>query len=487
MTLIFCGNSFKYEAEAVAKLFFPGESFDFLYEQYFADGDVCIIRRRKCKNYSFCFVTASLGGKRERRCGKLKNDAQNYEKLCEQILCRLLFLCLKELTGISPPWGMLTGIRPVAFINKLIDSGIARDEIKKNLSEDFFVSEEKLDFAFEISDMQRPFLNPAKNSFSLYISVPFCPSRCSYCSFVSHSIESAGKLVPDYVKKLCEEIAITAEIADKLGLVPDTVYIGGGTPTSLEAEQLFKIMETAAKNFNLSGVREYTVEAGRADTITEEKLLAIKSAGATRISINPQTMNDEVLKAIGRRHTFRQFLDSYALARNLGFSNINMDLIAGLPTDTLESFRTSVDKAIELNPESITVHTLTLKRSSNLFGDFEKVKDNPVGKMVSYSQKALKSAGYRPYYLYRQKNTLDNLENAGYAKKGYESLYNIFIMEEIQTILAVGAGASTKLVDLSKGDIKRVYNYKFPYEYIGRFNKLMERKQEIIDFFKGVD
>jgi oxygen-independent coproporphyrinogen-3 oxidase len=293
--------------------------------------------------------------------------------------------------------------------------------------------------------------------------------------------------VPDYVKKLCEEIAITAEIADKLGLVPDTVYIGGGTPTSLEAEQLFKIMETAAKNFNLSGVREYTVEAGRADTVTEEKLIAIKSAGATRISINPQTMNDDVLKAIGRRHTFRQFLDSYALARNLGFSNINMDLIAGLPTDTLESFKTSVDKAIELNPESITVHTLTLKRSSNLFGDFEKVKDNPVGKMVSYSQKALKNAGYRPYYLYRQKNTLDNLENAGYAKKGYESLYNIFIMEEIQTILAVGAGASTKLVNLSKGNIKRVYNYKFPYEYIGRFNMLMERKQEIIDFFEGVD
>ena len=319
---------------------------------------------------------------------------------------------------------------------------------------------------------------------SLYISIPFCPSRCSYCSFVSHSIAEAGKLIPAYVDCLCRELSIWGELIRRLELKLDTVYIGGGTPTAISAEQLGQIMDAVRANMHMDPVREYTVEAGRPDTITPEKLEVIRSHGATRITINPQTLNDKVLRAIGRKHTAQQAVDAFRLARSLGFANINMDLIAGLPEDTPDSFRDTLDRVIALDPESITVHTLTLKRSAALYAQGGSQIANPAAAMVDYSVRRLPEAGYRPYYLYRQKNTLENLENVGYAKPGFESLYNILIMDETQTILGAGCAASTKLVT-PDGQITRIHNHKFPYEYIGRFDSLMEKKQQIDQILGG--
>lgn len=485
MTILFSGNDFKYEIEAVAKLFFGAEKFSFVYEGDISefDGDIISVKRTTENQDTSLSVSVRLSDKTFTMSDTVLLSSDNYDNQCEFKLCRLLYLCLKKLTDITPSWGILTGIRPVKKVNALIDDGKTKEEISEYLKDKYFVSDDKINLSYITSVTQKPLLSVPQKSFSLYVSIPFCPTRCSYCSFVSHSMESAVKLIPDYIEKLCEEIKITADIAKKLGLSLDTIYFGGGTPTSIEASQLDRIMTAVSDCFNLSHLREYTVEAGRADTITREKLEVILKNGADRISINPQTMNDNVLKAIGRNHTSEQTIKAYYLAREIGFKNINMDLIAGLPTDDFESFKTSVQKVIDLNPENITVHTLTLKRSSSLFENKNEVKDISVSEMTDYSQKAIIANGYNPYYLYRQKNTLENLENVGYSKKGFESLYNIFIMEEIQSIFAVGAAASTKLFDINSGKIQRVCNYKFPYEYIGRFDKLMEKKKEIINFY----
>ncbi|MEG0614687.1 MAG: coproporphyrinogen dehydrogenase HemZ, partial [Oscillospiraceae bacterium] len=486
MTVIFSGNDYKYEIEGILKLFFPAANFTFLYDEKNCDDDFCVIRRKTLANKTYFFVRVKLGEKYARMAENCENSQDNYDNFCEQTLCKLLFFCLKKLTKISPSWGILTGIRPVKRVNKLIDEGKNKAEISEILSKNFFVEPRKIELSYATAITQKPLLKINPRSFSLYVSIPFCPSRCSYCSFVSHSIESAKKLIPKYVETLCEEIKITAEIAEKLGLSIDTIYFGGGTPTSIDAEFLAKIMEAVRKNFNLSTLREYTVEAGRPDTINAEKLGVIRDFGAKRISINPQTMNDDVLREIGRKHTAEQCKNSFALARKMGFNNINMDLIAGLPTETVNSFKNSVDEIIQLAPENITVHTLSLKRSSTLFRDLSAVDGNPVGEMVEYSNFKIMGNHYNPYYLYRQKNTLGNQENVGYSKNGCESLYNIFIMEEIQTILAVGAAASTKLVNPFTGGISRVYNYKYPYEYIERFNILSERKNEILNFYNNI-
>ena len=266
-----------------------------------------------------------------------------------------------------------------------------------------------------------------------------------------------------------------------MNLIVDTVYIGGGTPTSISAEQLKMIMKTISDYIDISNVREYNVEAGRADTITQEKLRVIKSSGADRISVNPQTMNNNVLRIIGRNHTAEDTVRAFLSAREEGFDNINMDLIAGLPSDTAESYHQTLDRIIDLNPESITVHTLTIKRSAKIYeDDIEKYLTAPASEMVNESIRILPENGYLPYYLYRQKNTVENLENIGFAKKGRESLYNIFIMDETQTILGAGCAASTKIVQ-PNGKITRIHNYKFPYEYINRFDDLMRKKQIIYE------
>ncbi len=483
MTILFSGNDYKYEVEAIMKLFFPAENFSFAYEETNSDGDFCCIRLKKCKTTSYLYVFARLNDRTKRLASKVSLDAKDYNHECELGLCKLLFLCMKELTGIHPSWGVLTGIRPVKRVHRMIDEGFSKEEIYSSFSNRFLVSNEKIDLAWKTAEVQKPFLiENNEKKFSLYVSIPFCPTRCSYCSFVSHSMDSAIKLMPEYLECICEELALTAEIARNLGLTLDTVYFGGGTPTSLEAAQLDRLMKCIQKNFDLSHLREYNVEAGRADTITSEKLKVIKDNGATRICINPQTLNDDVLNAIGRKHSASDVISAYSLARKVGLNCINMDLIAGLPTDTVESFISTINKVTELAPENITVHTLSLKRSASLYQDNQGVMQNPVGQMVSYSFNKLGENGYSPYYLYRQKNTIENLENIGYSKTGFESLYNIYIMEETQTILAVGAAASTKIV--TKGHQQRIYNYKFPYEYIRKFDEMKRRKNQIYDCFE---
>ncbi|MCM1382737.1 MAG: coproporphyrinogen dehydrogenase HemZ, partial [Muribaculaceae bacterium] len=419
----------------------------------------------------------------------LKRTGDFSDKSDETELCRMLYRALNRLTGITPAWGCLTGIRPVKKVNGLLAEEKTKEEIFDILKRDYYVSDQKLELAYQTAAAQTaPLKALDRRSYSLYISVPFCPSRCSYCSFVSHSIESTGakKLLPDYVKKLCEEIGQTAQIARELDLRLDTIYIGGGTPTALSAEQLEAVMSAVKKNFDISKIREYTVEAGRSDTITEKKLEIIRDFGATRISVNPQTMCDSVLKAIGRRHTAEDVVTAFKAARRLGFRNINMDTIAGLPTDTPEGFAHTVETLCQLDPESITVHTLTVKRSSKLFSEEEKNIGDQIGEMVDLGQKKLLDTGYVPYYLYRQKNTAQNLENVGFAKAGYECLYNIYIMEEAQTILAAGAGGSTKLVNPDTGKIVRLFNYKFPYEYISRYDKMIAKKDGIFEFFQNI-
>ena len=479
MIIFLIGHDFKYETEATVKLFFPAMRFTFCTEDAPRQEDYI----RTSLAGETILAESSLSGVFRRSEAQLPRHAD--KRTAEHALCTLLYEHLTEATGITPPWGMMTGIRPVRMLTAAVEQGSTLEDAVQAMGQTYRVSEQKLALAKETARVQLPLLGRlGPDVVSLYISIPFCPSRCSYCSFVSHSIAEAGKLIPAYVDCLCRELSIWGELIRRLELKLDTVYIGGGTPTSISAEQLGQIMDAVRANMHMEPVREYTVEAGRPDTITPEKLEVIRSHGATRITINPQTLNDKVLRAIGRKHTAQQAVDAFRLARSLGFANINMDLIAGLPEDTPDSFRDTLDRVIALDPESITVHTLTLKRSAALYAQGGSQIANPAAAMVDYSVRRLPEAGYRPYYLYRQKNTLENLENVGYAKPGFESLYNILIMDETQTILGAGCAASTKLVT-PDGQITRIHNHKFPYEYIGRFDSLMEKKQQIDQILGG--
>ena len=352
----------------------------------------------------------------------------------------------------------------------------------------FLASPNKANLALEVMNHENRVISLSQtNSFSLYISIPFCPTRCNYCSFVSHSIERTQKLVNPYVELLCKELEYTSKIAKDLNLRLETIYWGGGTPTTLSAEQLSKILTVINDCFDLNDLREYTVEAGRPDTITEQKLFALKKFGVDRISINPQTFNDNVLVEIGRRHTAQMAVDSFLLARECGFDNINMDLIAGLPCDTLDSFRNSVDSAISLGADSVTIHTLAKKSASYIVTDDKEydLSDRLLtSSMVDYSYERLKSELYHPYYMYRQSKSLGNLENVGWAQDGRECLYNVFMMDETHSVFAVGAGAVTRLINQNTGYIERIYNYKYPYEYIDHFDEVLKRKDGIISFYQ---
>lgn len=484
------GHGLKYETECILKAFVPVVRFQFYYDDISLlpeSSDYAAVQIRQGREHTFFYCAVSLGGKRLRtawRKERLYPDTDKKE--CETVICKMLFRLLSELTGTDVPWGILTGIRPVRKVIPLLEKGMTREEIFSSLKDEYWISDEKLSLVYDTAKVQLPLLKGTpKHSVGLYVSIPFCPSRCSYCSFVSHSIESAKKLMPEYVRLLCEELKIWGDIVRKLGLIVDTVYFGGGTPTSVSAEHLDMLLTAVRENFDLSHLREYCVEAGRPDTITEEKLRVLKKNGVGRISINPQTMNEEVLKNIGRRHTPDEIVDAYNMAREIGFENINMDLIAGLPGDTPESFRRTLDMIIALDPDSITVHTLTLKRAANLFSDGKSQLMNPVREMVRDSIEKLPANGYQPYYMYRQKNTLDNQENVGYAKAGKESYYNMLIMDETQSIFGAGCAASTKLVEPS-GLITRICNYKFPYEYISQFDELMKKKEKVFEIYRSI-
>lgn len=472
MTLIFSNHKFQYEIERLFRSFFPPMELKLSTDRADAQGDYCLTEKAEQDGIITLSVELVCNGKSYSMSQTAAAETPVKEQ--ERLLSILLYKALREYTGRSLPWGILTGVRPVKVLSKLTD-----DQALEGL----LVSGRKLQLARQIEQVQKPLEESIPdNSFSLYVSIPFCPTRCSYCSFVSHSVSSAAARLDEYIGRMTEEMKQLAAISMHLGLVPDTIYFGGGTPTVLSAEQLKRLF-AALEYFDLSHIREFTVEAGRPDTITQEKLEAIKSAGVGRISVNPQTMNNEVLKAIGRAHTSEQTEQAFLMAREVGFDVINMDLIAGLPTDSFDSFAESLDAVCGFSPENITVHSLSLKRAAALFRENSGNTPGEAERMIDYAHQRLAERGYLPYYLYRQKNTADNQENTGYAKPGCESLYNTYIMEELQTILAVGAGASTKLVDRKSGRIKRITNHKYPYEYLDRFADILENKRQIFSFF----
>ncbi len=483
---IYCINhNYLYETEKLLFLFMPFEKNTCLKDFAEDNGDYFYTEINKTEDKIYFKAELSLKGEKQSS-EREKTIADCTDE--EYDLLSLAYPLLKNMCGYAPKWGMLTGVRPSKLLlNKMEEKG--EEYAVDYFLNRFFVDEKKTALALSVAKAEREIIkNSPENSFSLYISIPFCPTRCSYCSFVSHSIgtDSAKRLVPDYVDKLCEEIAFTGRRAMENGLVLTTVYWGGGTPTTLTHEQLDRVLSVIEESFDLSSCREYTVEAGRPDTITKEKLQTLKNHGVNRISINPQTFNDGVLREIGRQHTSELTIEKYLLAREMGFSVINMDLIAGLPTDTMESFEQSVNKAISLGADNITVHTLALKRSSTLVTEDEtdSVTSKNIEAMLDYSVEALTNAGYHPYYMYRQSKALGNFENVGWCKNGKECEYNILMMEEYQHILSVGAGSVTKLLSPNIEKIERIFNYKFPFEYISRFEELLSKKERITEFFK---
>lgn len=477
MNLYVKNHNFHFELENLTRLFFPNEKITVI-RDFSEPQPPCIYTEVSDK----ITISVNIGSfnKSETAVKKLTDDDN------ELVSAQLLYKLLCDFTGLTQPWGILTGVRPVKLLRRLAEESSEEQAVKK-FEKDFFVSNEKITLSRETEHNERKILELSKpESFSLYVGIPFCPSRCSYCSFVMASIERAEKLIEPYTKLLCEEIKRTAEIANKLGLRLETVYFGGGTPTTLSAEQLDTVLRTVNNSFDMSTCREFTVEAGRPDTIDIAKLFALKENKVDRISINPQTVNDEVLKTIGRKHTAQQFFDAFELARKCGFDNINTDLIAGLPTDTPESFKNSLDSIVRLNAECITVHTLCMKRASRLTTegvtlDLQQARD--AREMLAYTQNILAQNEYIPYYMYRQSRMVGNLENVGWSKKGFESLYNVYVMDETHTILACGSGGVTKLKRNNPDYLERIFNFKYPYEYIDRFDELIQRKSGIMQFY----
>lgn len=463
-----------YEVEHLVRLFYPLAPLTLTPPE---PGEDCLTA---CRDGETLRVTVREGGRE-----KTLEQPLGTDETPEFSLASLAYALLREWTGIRPPWGKMTGVRPVRLIHDKRAAGWSDAQIDAFFLERFDCSPQKYQMARQIAALQAPILRRGSepNACSVYIGIPFCPSRCSYCSFVSCNLDRDKKLVQPYVDCLCREVRVIREQVEQAGLSVRSIYIGGGTPTSLSAAQLRQLMDTVRDCFALEALEEYTVEAGRPDCTDAEKLAVIREYGATRISINPQTFSDAVLAGIGRRHSAQDILDCYAAARAAGHTDINMDLIAGLPGDTVEGFEASLRQAIALDPENITVHTLTLKRASRII--IEGQEQNEYADVAAMLEKCslLAEAGYVPYYLYRQKNTLQNLENVGWCKPGHEGYYNIYIMEEVQTILSAGAGGSTKLVADGGKRMQRIFNFKYPNEYIQRFAEILQRKAGIPAFF----
>ena len=482
--MLFCnvGHNFDYETEKVTRIFFPFEKITVVHETKSGDNTaVCEIVGNESGVAAKAYV--NLFGK---TASAEETVPRGDRKEQELAIARCLYRCLSSITGDKSDWGILTGIRPAKLFSSLVSAG-GEDFARERFKTAYLAGDNKISLCADTGKSEKRVIDTSKpQSFSLYVSVPFCPSRCSYCSFVSHSVENAKDIIPEYLKLLKKELETTSHIVKDLNLKLETVYVGGGTPTSITAEQLKDLLFCIRENFEFSSVREFTVEAGRPDTVDIKKLGVIKAAGATRISINPQSMNDKVLKTIGRRHTAKDQKDAFLSARSAGFDNINTDLIAGLPGDTFESFKESLSDILSLSPESVTVHALSVKRAANIVRAGE-LPDMSVGvdaaRMVDYARDTLENGGLLPYYMYRQSKTVGNLENVGYAKAGYEGLYNVFIMDETHTIIACGASAVSKLKEPGGDNIERIFNFKYPYEYIKRFDEIIARKEGVKAYY----
>lgn len=396
-----------------------------------------------------------------------------YKKLLYNAIC-------ENYDNISPKWGILTGIRPVKIVNDLKKDGANNQAIYQVLREKYMISSEKSSLIMGISDIQEDIISRLYKKISIYISIPFCPSRCNYCSFFSMDINKGKKFVDDYLKNLEIEIRHTLSMPYFKDKKISCIYVGGGTPSSLDKDELVRFFKIISDNFNLSQVDEFTFEAGRVDTLDEEKLRIIYQNKVDRISINPQTMNDATFGKIGRNHNSNDVREVFSLARQIGFDNINMDLIMGLTGESIEDMQYSVDEIIKLDPQSITIHCLAVKRASDINTKKIKTDNLQISNLMQEINEKLNSRGYEPYYLYRQKNMLENGENIGYCKKERYGLYNVAMMDEIQTIVGFGAGSSTKILDEETNMIRRIPNYKDVILYNNNINEMLKRKEGLL-------
>lgn len=423
---------------------------------------------------------------------KYKDDYEeayfNDREKPKETIKKLIFRKLKQITKDEYPWGTLIGIRPCKIALRLMQEGKNNEEIIEYFKEKHYTAKDKAQICIDVAKSEQKYVNKDPKNISIYIGMAFCPTRCLYCSFASYSIVAQKKQVNPYLEALYYEIQMIKKYIDEKGLNIETVYFGGGTPTSVNEDEFEKIMNKIYNSFVVNrNIKEFTVECGRPDSITYNKLATMKKYNVSRISINPQTMNDETLKLIGRNHTSKDVVDTFKLARQMGFNDINMDIIIGLPGEGLEEAKKTADEIINLCPDSVTVHGLALKRGSILFDNFIMKKglglkdQEEIMKMYQESKRISSELHLKPYYMYRQKNMVGNMENLGYASEGKHCLYNIEMIEDKQTIIAIGADAVTKVVFLDENRIERFGNVKDVKEYISRVKELVEGKINLLN------
>ena len=431
-------------------------------------------------------TTITRENKTTRIARRLKAEAETV-RLRRQLLQQSYYLAALPHLENAPAWGALSGVRPTKISTKHLLEGGTRKTADRLFKDIYYVSPDRRELALDCSESTvkaAGLLQP--EDVSLYVGIPFCPTRCSYCSFVSRTIGKKTELLDPYLAALEAEMALTGKLLENSGKTVRTIYIGGGTPTTLSTPQMVRLLDSIQDSFDLSRCLEFTVEGGRPDTLDAEKLQAIARHGADRMSINPQTMEDSVLRACGRPHTAQDVLRAYDEAMSAGFKAVNMDLIAGLPTDNFDGFRRSLDTVASLNPANITVHTLALKKGADLFEKREGLSSaEAVTQMVNYANSTLRGLSYKPYYLYRQKYMSGSFENVGWSRDGLDCLYNIYMMEEVHTILSLGGGGMNK-VNFPDGSLQRFHNPKFPEQYIQQIDDVLRQKEELFNLLKDV-
>jgi oxygen-independent coproporphyrinogen-3 oxidase len=493
MKLRLIGHDYKYSVEQIMLALFPEQRPEYVTDnQTRSDNDEEIhLDSRLSFNsvYAQAVSIIHINGKSSRGIARVKREKLTSKLVSDRLLQRILkqsfYRAAESFLDAPPVWGSLTGIRPAQIAAMAIKSGKKADLMKKTLAREYYVSPERAEMCVQAAQaaikLERT-LEP--RDIALYVGIPFCPTRCAYCSFVSNSVERSFELIEPFTDVLLQEINETADIVNELGLRVITVYIGGGTPTSIPDEALESVLSRLKEAFDLSHLREYTVEAGRPDTITEQKLEIISRLGADRICINPQSMSGKVLSAIGRKHTPEDVPKAVSLIKRTGAS-LNMDIIAGLPEDTPDGFQKTLDTVLELAPPNVTIHTLSLKKGSRIMLENTSIPSGTdVAVMLEYASGKLHESGYKPYYLYRQKYTSGGFENTGWCLPGNEGIYNICMMEELCTVVAMGGGGVTKLVS-PDGRIERIFNAKYPREYIMQVAKRENKLKKVTEFYVG--
>ena len=490
--LLIQDNVFEQDIRELLMSFYPGETYaheireeaDFYVESRLGKGQVRLLiwdkeREDEQENAGICPPAPGFSLSMDRSRPADLGDHLEAKNVIKQLLYRML--C--ERTGRTLPWGSLTGIRPTKIALTRLEEGWEEERIRSYMKETYMASDEKVDLCIEIAAREKELLAPVdyERGYSLYVGIPFCPTTCLYCSFTSYPISKWKGRTGLYLDALFRELEYTAGKME--GRPLNTIYFGGGTPTSLEASDLERLLEKVEQLFDTSQALEFTVEAGRPDSITRDKLKVLRDHGISRISINPQTMNQKTLDLIGRRHTVEQVKDTFLLAREMGFDNINMDLIMGLPQEGIREVEHTLDEVRRLSPDSLTVHSLAIKRAArlNMFkADYSSLTIQNTPEMIEMSMACAREMGMEPYYLYRQKNMAGNFENVGYARPGKACLYNILIMEEMQTIAACGAGTTTKVVFPRENRRERCENVKEVEQYVQRVEEMIGRKERIL-------